>query len=301
MPSSSPTKLQDAIASARTVLTRLAHANLVLAVATAASTRVVQVIAGLPPDPVPPVVVFLVFYAIYTLDRATDAGADARTHPERTTFTARNARLMGASAMAAYGAAIMLAGTRGMAAVGVAFLPLAAVGLYSFRFLPRRVASRVGFARLKEVLVVKNLVVATTLAGTATLLPLAASPAAAAQASVATMGCFLFGRWWINSLVFDLRDEPGDRANGLRTVPVVLGRARAFKVLHGGNAALAVTILVPTMVGVVQPAFGLMTASSVYTWGYLRAMERGGDEHFLCDVVADGELLVLSAVLLLVL
>ena len=51
------------------------------------------------------------------------------------------------------------------AAAGVALLPLAAVLLYSFRILPPAVARRVGFARIKEILVLKNVWVAATLAG----------------------------------------------------------------------------------------------------------------------------------------
>lgn len=293
--------LQGAAVRARAILVRLAHANLVLALAIGAMTRVVQVMAGLPLDPVPPLVVFLLFYAIYTLDRAADAGADGRTHPERARFSTRHMRLMRASAVAAYAGALALAGTRGMAAVGVALLPLAALTLYSFPVLPRGVARRVGFARLKEVLVLKNLVVAGTLSGTATLLPVVAAPGPTAGTSVAALGGFLFGRWWINSVVFDVRDERGDRANGLRTIPVVLGRARTLRILHAGNAVLAAAVLVSVAAGVVPPPFGLLAASSVYAWGYLRALERGGDDHFLCDVVSDGELLVLAAALLLVL
>jgi 4-hydroxybenzoate polyprenyltransferase len=147
---------------------------------------------------------------------------------------------------------------------------------------------------------VKNLVVAATLASTAALLPAAAHGGAPRWAPVAAMGAFLFGRWWINTLVFDVRDLAGDHANGLRTLPVVLGRARTLRLLHAANALLAAATLAAPLAGAAPPLFALLAASSAYAWVYLRAIQRGGDEHFLCDVVADGELLVMSAVVLLV-
>lgn len=277
----------------------LARENLVLALGMGAITLVAQVMQELPPEPLSPLIVALAFYAVYSLDRAGDADADALTHPERARFSHRNARRMRAASLAAYALALALAATRGGWAVAVALLPLAALLLYSFRIVPQKIARRVGFARIKEIFVLKNVWVAATLAATATLLPAAAAGAAPRWPAVAAMGGFLFGRWWINTLVFDLRDEAGDRANGLRTVPVVLGRARTLRLLHAGNAALAAATIAVPLLGWARPLFALLAASSVYGWIYLRGLAAGGDPHFLCDVVADGELLLLSALVLL--
>jgi len=284
--------------AARSLLVRLARWNLLLALAMAAATLTMQVLAGIAPEPAAPLVVFLTFFAVYGLDRAAEPDADDLTHPERARFSRVHARLLRGTALAAYALALPVAwtyaGPRGAAA---ALLPLAAVLLYSFPLLPAPVARRVGFARLKEVLVVKNLVVAATLSATPTLLVLAGG-AGPARAALLASGAFLFGRWWINTLTFDLRDEAGDRANGVRTVPVALGRARTFRLLHGGNALLGAAALAAPLLLPVGPRFALLAWSSAYAWVYLRAMEGGGDEHFLCDVVADGELLVLSALVL---
>lgn len=287
-----------AVRTGRSLLVRLARWNLLLALAMAATTVAMQVLAGLAPEPAAPLVVFLTLFAIYGLDRAAEPDADDRTHPERARFARVHARLMRGSALAAYALALPVAWTyAGPRGAAVALLPLAAVLLYSFPLLPPPVAHRVGFARLKEVLVVKNLVVAATLSATPTLLVLAGG-AAPARATLLASGAFLFGRWWINTLTFDLRDEAGDRANGVRTVPVALGRARTFRLLHAGNALLGAAVLAAPLLLPVGPLFALLAWSSAYAWAYLRAMEGGGDEHFLCDVVADGELLVLSVLIL---
>ncbi|HYR11403.1 MAG TPA: UbiA family prenyltransferase, partial [Longimicrobium sp.] len=290
---------RGAAGALRALLVMLARENLLLATSMGAITFVAQGMEELPAEPVSPLVVALVFYAVYTLDRAGDADADDLTHPERARFSRRNARRMRAASLGAYALALALAATRGGWAVAVALLPLAALLLYSFRIVPSKIARRAGFARIKEVFVLKNVWVAATLAGTATLLPIAAAGAAPRWPAAAAMGGFLFGRWWINTLVFDLRDEAGDRANGLRTVPVALGRARTLRLLHAGNAALAAATLAVPLLGWARPLFALLAASSVYACLYLRALAAGGDPHFLCDVVADGELLLLSALVLL--
>jgi 4-hydroxybenzoate polyprenyltransferase len=284
----------------RASLVLLARGNLLLAFSVAASVWLVQVMARLPVEPISPLIAFLVMYAIYSLDRAAEAdAADRLTHPERARFCRRNARLMQGSALVAYGVALVLAGRQGAWSFAVALLPLAAVLLYSFPFLPASIARRVGFSRLKEVLVVKNVVVSATLAAVPTLLPVAAAGGAPDMAPVWTTGLFLFGRWWVNGVLFDVRDEAGDRANGIRTVPVVLGGERTLTLLHGVNTVLALVALVVPLFGLVPMGFALLGVSSLYAWGYLRRIASGGDVHFLCDVVSDGELLVLVGGLVL--
>lgn len=290
---------RGAATASRAFLTMLARENLLLAMGMGAITLVVQVMAELPAEPLSPLIVTLAFYAVYSLDRAADAEDDRATHPERARFSRRNARRMRIASLAVYTLALGLAATRGAWAVAVALVPVAALLLYSFRVVPPGIARRLGFARIKEIFVLKNVWVAATLAGTATVLPIATAGAAPRGPAAAAMGGFLFGRWWINTLVFDLRDEAGDRANGLRTVPVVLGRARTLRLLHASNLALAGATLAVPLLGWARPLFALLAASSVYAWLYLRALAAGGDPHFLCDVVADGELLLLSAVVLL--
>jgi 4-hydroxybenzoate polyprenyltransferase len=286
--------------AARAVPVLLARWNLLLALAAAAFTAAAQVLAGHAPSPVAPLVVFLTLFAVYGLDRAAEPDADARAHPERARFARKHAGRMRAAALAAYAAALPLAWwSVGPAGTAAALLPLAAVLVYSFPFLPGAVARRVGFARLKEVLVVKNVVVAGTLAATPTLLVLAEAPGAA-RAPLAATAAFLFGRWWVNTVTFDLRDEQGDRAGGIRTLPVVLGRARTLRLLHAANALVGAAALAAPLFAPVPATFALLACGTPYTWAYLRALEAGGDEHFLCDVVADAELLLPAAAVLAV-
>jgi 4-hydroxybenzoate polyprenyltransferase len=280
-------------------LVLLARGNLLIALSMAASTWMVQVLAGLPAEPLAPFITFLVISAIYSLDRVADLEADSQTHPERARFSQRHARLLRGSAVAAYVLALVLAGRQGRWSVAVTLLPLAALLAYSFPLLPRPVARRVGFSRIKEVFVLKNLWVSGTLAATSTLLAVVPQGGAPEEKAPLALAVFLLGRWEVNTVFFDVRDEAGDRANGLRTLPVVLGRARTLRLLHGLNGLLALFALAVPLLGLAPPAFALLGLSSLYAWAYLRRAESQEDLHFLSDVVADGELSVLAIAVLL--
>lgn len=54
----------------------------------------------------------------------------------------------------------------------------------------------------------------------------------------------------------------GDRANGLRTVPVVLGRACTLRLLHAANAALAAAAIAGPLLGWARRYEGNLTTAS---------------------------------------
>ena len=83
------------------------------------------------------------------------------------------------------------------------------------------------------------------------------------------------------------------------TVPVVLGRAKTLRVLHGINVLLLLLTLAVPLLGLARPAFALLGTSCLYAWAYLRRAGSSEDIHFLCDVVSEGEQLVLAGVVLL--
>jgi 4-hydroxybenzoate polyprenyltransferase len=279
---------------------RLAYAQVLLAGAAAVGTWMIEVMARLPSRPGPIVAVGLVFFSIYALDRvAAEPETDALNHPERERFVRRHARKLLLLAVAAYAVALGLAAREGWGHVLILLLPLAAVLLYSFPFVPRPLARRLGFSRLKDILVVKNMVVAATFATTLALAPVPTRGAVAVPTLLA-LWVFLFVRFFINSIVFDLRDEHGDRQKGTRTLPVVIGADRTRRLLHTLNLALGVFALAVPLLGLGPPAFAALAVGTPFATWYLRRTAGSGSLHFLCDVVADGELYVTGLAFLLV-
>lgn len=287
------------VSRAQALLMRLAYAQLVLAGAAAVGVWIVQVLAGLPREPEPIVAVFLVFFAIYALDRVAEPDTDALNHPERERFARRHARKLLGLCAVAYGAALVLASRGGWGRVLILSLPLVAILLYSFPLVPRPLARWLGFSRLKEILVIKNMVMAGTFATTLVWAPVPAQGAPVPQ-TLAALWVFLFVRFFINGVVFDMRDEHGDRLQGIRTIPVVLGGWRTRRLLHALNLALGVFLLAVPMLGLGTPAVAALAVGTPLTAWYLWHFVQTQSLHFLCDVVVDGELYVAGLALLLV-
>jgi 4-hydroxybenzoate polyprenyltransferase len=279
-------------------LMTLAHLHVLLGGAVAVGAWMVQRVAGMPFSLSPCVGAFLTFFSIYALDRvAAEPEVDAINHPERQRFSSRHARVLLGLAIAAYVIALVLGACEGARRFLVMLLPLAGVLVYSFPFVPRPLARWLGFRRLKEILVVKNAVVASIFASTVTLAPLPAEGKVASGA-IMVMWVFFFVRGFINTVVFDMRDEQGDRRHGIRTLPVVLGPARTRRLLHGLNLALGVFLLVAPALGLAPPAFSALAVGTPLATWYLNRTAQEGSMHFLCDVVVDGELYVAGLALL---
>lgn len=285
----------------RSGLMILAHTHVLMAGAAAVGTWIVQVLTGLPMAIEPCLSVFLVFFSIYTLDRvAAEPETDAINHPERERFSRRHARELLGLACTAYVIALALAARGGVVRFLVMLLPLVAVLAYSFPFVPRPLVQRLGFRRIKEILLAKNAVVAGTFAVTLTLASLPAE-GGADFGRLALVGGFLFLRYFINAVVFDIRDEHGDRFKRIRTLPVVLGSTRTRRLLHVLNGVLGLYLIVVPALGIAPASFSALAVGAPLAMWYLGQTGQQTSLHFLCDVVVDGELYVAGLALLLTL
>ncbi len=296
-----PSEFPDALnwgARVQGWLMTLAHLHLVLGGAVGVGVWMVQRVAGLPVSLAPCLGAFLTFFSIYALDRvAAEPEVDAINHPERQRFSRRHARVLLGLAIAAYVLALVLGALGGVGRFLVMLLPLAGVLVYSFPFVPRPLARRLGFRRLKEILVVKNALVASIFASTVTLAPIPADGQVSVGA-LAVLWVFFFVRGFINTVVFDMRDEEGDRRHGIRTLPVVLGAERTRGLLHGMNLALGIFLLLVPALGLAPPAFAVLAVGTPLATWYLNRTAQRGSMHFLCDVVVDGEMYVAGLALL---
>ena len=279
----------------------LAHVHVLMGAAVGVGVWIVQRVAGLPVELAPCLGAFLAFFSIYALDRvAAEPEADAINHPDRQRFSRRYARVLLGLAIGAYLLALVLGARAGVERFLVMLLPLAGVLVYSFPFVPRPLARWVGFRRLKEVLVIKNALVAGIFASTMTLAPIPAEGKVAAG-TLAVIWVFFFVRYFINAVVFDIRDEQGDRRCGIRTLPVVLGPDRTRRLLHGMNLALGIFLLLVPALGLAPPAFAALAVGTPLATWYLNRTAQPGSMHFLCDVVVDGEMYLAGLALLVTL
>ncbi len=87
---------------------------------------------------------------------------------------------------------------------------------------------------------------------------------------------FMFVKSLINTAFFDLKDVEADKAEGLKTIPAVLGKDKALRLLRALNLIAFIPLLAGVFTGAL-PAFALaLLALFAYTRTYLKKAERSG-------------------------
>ncbi|MEW5996762.1 MAG: UbiA family prenyltransferase [Candidatus Micrarchaeota archaeon] len=248
-----------------------------------------------------PAVAFAVFFeslAIYALNRAVDRDIDRINNPERTEFVVRNGglvlvfSLLGLLASLAYFAAASLPAFLLLSANFIASM------LYSFPVLP----GFLGFTRLKELFVGKNICVGVMYAAFA-LIPVLYAGAPLSPAAWIVF-VFIAARLFLVSAVFDMRDVEGDARLGIPTIPVAIGAGSALLLLNMINAGTFILALVSWAYGALPYAFVFMSAAtSLFGLYYLlESQKNNADLRFICGVVAEADIVpaALVAALLLI-
>ena len=286
-PSASPTGLSS---GGRRPAAAFAWGSPFTALVAAVETLIATALLGVQLT-VAPAVVALVTFAVYTVDHVADADADIASTPDRALLARRYGDLLMVAAALAYGVAVAFAVAGGPFALALTLLPGAFWVAYASDWLPDLgravgvalasvasddpIADRVGTGvtdggrsrvpRLKDVLVVNSVVVATGWAAALTFLPIAF--AGAAPGPVVVVFAYFFLRSFVDAELPNVRDVDADAAVGVATLPVMLGVARTRKVLYcvdllavGAVTAAAVAgVLAWPLVG----ALGLGIAASV--------------------------------------
>jgi 4-hydroxybenzoate polyprenyltransferase len=237
----------------------------------------------------------MITFSVYNLNRKTDEAEDALNHEHRFRITKKFERPLFVAALAAYLIALIISAFYGAPAFSVAILPLISGIFYSVPILPRW--SR--YRRLKEIPVMKNVVVSISWALSASLLPVFMT---ASVPGTATLIVFLFTFAWtfIASTLPDIRDRAGDSATGVATIPVLIGVARTRFLLTGINFISGVLIF---MLGrsVLPPGSCIVIICSlVYSQVCIVTIDRTRMNSLLVDVISDGQFLAIGGLCLLI-
>ena len=166
--------------------------------------------------PAIPLIVFLVTFAIYALDKVSGSVEDLLNTPDRAVLSGHPVKR---AAALSYAVAIILVLAVDPPALPAVLIPGLAGILYT---------SRIHGVRPKDIPGCKNVVVAASTAVCyAGLLHACLS---------AYMLIFLL--IWIDTVLFDCRDVVGDASSGVRTIPVLLGPSRTLALVGGFNLLL---------------------------------------------------------------
>lgn len=237
-------------------------------------------------------IVFLMTFSIYTMNRKTDISEDLINHPERAEFFRKSGKVLFILAIFSYLSVFIVTFLRG----GLAFLPPLIVlifgFLYSFPWIPKKIGKT--YRRLKDIIVIKNLTVSVMWALTSVLLPIfyIFSPF---SYSVFILFSFVIFRLVINTILFDARDMEGDKKENVRTIPVSLGIKKTKSLLYFLNIIISVIIILSVLYGVLPILAYFLLLSSVYAHIYIYLFDKKNiNKDFLCDIVIDGEYILIG-------
>lgn len=242
---------------------------------------------------------FFLTISVYNINKLTDLHEDLINAPERASFVKRNQTAITLGVVGTYAIALFCAYLCNLYEVGVVLLPLCADVLYSVRLFD---------FRLKDVLVMKNIVIAGTFACMAVLMPLASHlngysleiPPSSLRVA-ALLAYFIFFKIFINTVVFDVRDIDGDRLAGIVTIPVSLGRAKTKRVLLALNATFVPWLLFAGLEGFFLKSVLVLGASVVYGYWYIvHFCKQGVLPRKSWDLMVDGEWVLIAVLLTLV-
>jgi 4-hydroxybenzoate polyprenyltransferase len=226
--------------------------------------------------------VFLLVFSIYSLDKLTDSKEDAINMPERGDFIKRHRRIVYAASIASYllSASIVLLAKPW--ALPIMLLPIAANAVYGSRISPR-------IPRLKDIPVMKNLLVAFIWSSLITAL---VAWGKSDLLGIAFISYFLLTKSFINTVLYDIRDLEGDRENGVRTIPVLMGLTWTTIILLALNSTLLLCMwLLP---GPWQLPAAML---AIYGYIYILCFNKGGNKNAL-DLCVDGEWMIAYIILL---
>jgi len=226
--------------------------------------------------------VFLVSFSVYTLDKVADLDKDVASMPTRARFLKGRRNLAIVYSSLAYLLSIIIIFIGRPISSSLLLVPMAANIIYGTRLIP-------GVPRLKDIPVMKNAIVALSWAIVTVLIPVTyQSQQSLGPSLVFVVIYFMFIKTFIDTVLYDIRDEAGDRMNNVRTIPVLIGPKNTTKVLLILNSTLILGL--PWFEGLSR---FLILSLIIYGYAYILYFSERRDP-LLLDLCVEGEWMLAS-------
>lgn len=272
----------------------IAFSSLILAFTGGFGIYASYYIEGVTWVPASGVILILVSFSVYNLNRKTDEQEDEINHRERFSFTKKYKKILIYGAVASYAAALIIGIFSGISAFFVSCIPFLSGIIYSEPVLPFSWRYR----RLKEIPVVKNILVAGAWALTLALLPISMDPSSPGI-YVLISGLFFFTYVFMASVLPDIRDREGDATVGITTLPVLVG-SKKTKLILVLVTSISGGIILLTGSHHSPPGIILLLIIGIsYMLFCILSMERFIRTNIVCDYLADGGFIFFGLIALL--
>lgn len=230
------------------------------------------------------VIAFLVVFSIYNLNNKTDTGEDSVNRHDRSIFIERYGRSLFIGAIVAIVIAVLFSALYNPLTLFITLLPFLLGILYSARWLP----SRFPYRRLKEVPLVKNVIVCFSWSFLPSLLPVFMK-GSAPDTRTAIVFLLFFSWCSMASTLPDIRDRLGDAQAGVRTIPVILGDQKTINLLFWNNLIFGLIILDISYHLLGSFLLIILTTSIIYSQSCIYLMKKINLRDLICDIFSDGQ------------
>ena len=261
------------------VLAFLVHSNIFISTAATGVALSTMLLVELRPDPLALFIVFAATLFVYSLNRLTDIEEDRENVPGRADFTDRYGR-----ALFAVGVGLYLVAVVGAVALGLPGAPLLV--------LPAVVAALYSLFRVKQLLLVKNLIVGLSWG----IIPLGVGVyyGTGPTVGIVFLSAFFTLMLTVAAAVFDIKDIEGDSGEGIRTAPIAFGVSETRMGALAVTAVVALAVVAAVAFGVVPRRFLVLLGFLGYVAAYIPFATRDRGSLFY-GLVIDGEHVFLTA------
>ncbi len=221
---------------------------------------------------------YLLTFTVYNLDKLSSIKEDSICMKERAGFIERHKKILTYVTVASYIIAIYLSFSNSLALFAVLFPQIVGI-IYSIK---------ISDFRLKDITGVKNIVIALSWAVVGTFLPLENNRCNLIQ--ILLIFYLFFTKLFINTVLFDVRDIEGDGANGVITIPVLLGIEKTRILLLILNSTLISWLVFSYLQGFFQKYLLIIIFAISYGYWYiLHFCKEGIKIGKSLDLLVDGE------------
>ncbi len=209
---------------------------------------------------------FLIVFAVYCMNNLIDKDDDEVNSPEKANFVRQNKKILGVAVTLSYITTIVLGILESIIAVFILFFPLFAGFVYSIK-----ISSRI--PRLKDIFGVKSLTVALSWAVGTTFIP-SLGLNNISIIFIISIFYFFFVKSFVTTVLLDIRDIKGDAENGIKTIPVGLGKSKTQRLLTVVTLSLIPVIFILLIYGLPIALFITMAFSMANSYWYI---------HYICN------------------
>lgn len=279
----------------------LAYTNLWLGVSIVFATYATMFILGIEFHPFLFLVVFLLEFGIYNLNRHTDIKEDLINYPDRAKFALKYDRFLFPLSITSFLIALTLSLYLGMSTFLITAFLVILGSNYSVNFVKKFIGSSTFEAplRLKNIFLMKNFAVALAWALATVSLPFSTLNKPLDMAYL-LMFSYMFIRFFVNTVGFDMRDVLGDKKHNIKTLPVKIGTKKTKIVLLLLLTLLSLLILLAVYFKFLPKLSVLLILGNLYAYFYVLAYgNQHIDTNFFCDIIIDGEFIPLGFMFML--